>query len=328
MPFLSIVIPVYNGEKIIDRCLNSIWSQNLDIDEYEVICVDDCSKDGTLEHLNSIANKHTNLRVLHNKTNLCAGGARNYGVKEAKGEYIVFIDSDDYFHNGSLRKVIDYQKDRKLDILVCDFVRHQEGDYNEYLVHNFSNKVILTGRKFMLVNGLPYAPWKYIFKRNLMLDNSIFFEECVSCEDVDWSHKLALYAKTMQYIPILLTHYILMPDSQTGSEFKNKNRVFNRLYCGLRILRLLELCKTEDEKNHILNVAISTYQNGILFLNALFISPFLKSSKIKEYIPIGNNYGRIINLVRNMPLLYSIFSTLISPLFLLLVKLKRKFRGR
>ena len=90
--FLSIVIPVYNGENTIFRCLNSIWNQGLNENEYEVICVDDCSTDNTIKILSDIQKRHINLRLLLNEYNKRAGGCRNYGVREAKGEYILFID--------------------------------------------------------------------------------------------------------------------------------------------------------------------------------------------------------------------------------------------
>ena len=84
--FLSIVIPVYNAGWIIEKCLDSIWNQGLSEEEYEVVCVNDNSTDDTLEVLDRVAREHKNLRVVSNKENLRAGGARNRGVREARGE--------------------------------------------------------------------------------------------------------------------------------------------------------------------------------------------------------------------------------------------------
>ena len=134
--FLSIVIPVYNAQKNITNCLNSIWAQELCADDYEVICVDDCSTDNTVEVLNNISKEHNNLIIIKNDINRRAGGSRNHGVLEAKGEYIVFIDSDDYFHPGSLKEVILYLKKIPLDILVCDFAREEAGNPNITLIQS------------------------------------------------------------------------------------------------------------------------------------------------------------------------------------------------
>lgn len=101
----------------------------------------------------------------------------------------------------------------------------------------------------------------------------------VSCEDVIWSHKIAFYAESMQYQPILLTHYILMDTSQTSVEYKNSATVFHRLQAGYRLTDLLSLCKTAEERRQIKAVAQSTLKNGVVFLNALIDSPSLKASR-------------------------------------------------
>lgn len=326
--FLSIVIPVYNAANTISRCLDSIWMQSLNDAEYEVICVNDCSTDNSVEVIANVQKSHPNLRLLHNAENLRAGGARNHGVREAKGEYIVFIDADDYFHKGSLPIVVDYQKLHGLDILVCDFARHNLDNVNDVLVHNFKSQEVMSGREFLVVNSLPYAPWKYVFKRDLMIDNKLFFVEKLSCEDVDWSHKIAFFANTMQYQPILLTHYILMDSSQTSVEYKNTNTVFHRLQAGKRVSELVSLCISEAEKRQILAVAKSTLKNGIIFINGLFISPRRKADIIKECVSSDVDWGRAMNFIRDNAYLYSCFSTLIAPFFRTAIYCKRKFFGR
>ena len=326
--FLSIIIPVHNGSSCISYCLDSIWNQGINDNEYEVICVNDCSSDNTVEVISSIQQVHPNLRLLSNTENMRAGGSRNYGVKEAKGEYILFIDADDYFHPDSLHLVMQYQKKNRLDILVCDFARHPFDKPNNHLVHNFKSQKVMTGREFLVTNSLPYAPWKYVFKRKLMIANQVFFEEKVSCEDVDWSHKIAFYAQTMQYQPILLTHYILTDTSQTSIEYKNPNTVFHRLQAGRRVTELLSMCNTTSEKQRILSVAKNTLKNGVIFLNALSISPRKKINVIKECVSSDINWNGTLNIVRNHACLYAIASTIIAPVFRLAIQFKRKYWGR
>lgn len=326
--FLSIVIPVYNGENCIRRCLDSIWSQNINEDEYEVICVNDCSKDHTVEVVSDIQQNHSNLILVSTSENTRAGGGRNLGVKKAKGEYILFIDADDYFHSGALQTAVEYQKKNQLDILVCDFARHPLDEPNNRLVHNFKSQEIMTGREFLVTNSLPYAPWKYIFKRRLMTDNQVFFQEKVSCEDVDWSHKIAFYARTMQYRPVLLTHYILTDNSQTGMEYQNANTVFYRLQSGKRMAELLYLCHTEAERRQILGVAKRTMQYGLFFLNALFTSPANKVYVIKECVLKDVDWGLFVNVIRDNAGLYAYFSTMMAPFFKFVMKIRRKIRRR
>lgn len=326
-PFLSIVIPVYNGELVINRCLNSIWEQGLERSTYEVICVNDCSSDNTEYVIKQAQKTHKNLRLLSNPVNKRAGGSRNYGVKEAKGKYIVFIDADDYFHQSVLKKVIEYLSKNELDILVCDFARHTIAAPNNKLVHNFQSTKIMSGRDFMITNSLPYAPWKYIFKKDLMLSNNCFFEECVSCEDVDWTHKIAFFAGKMQYLPILLTHYILEPNSQTGAEYKNSSSVFNRIYSGYRLMQLITYCNTKDEESYLKKVAVSTYENGLLFFNGLSISPKKKSAIISKYV-ITDQVSGLLGFATKYPMIYSTISTIISPFFRIIITIKRSLLGR
>ena len=92
MKNLSIIIPVYNGEKYIDRCLSSI----LNIKDIEIIIVDDCSTDSSYEILCNYSSKYPNIKLLHNTSNLGVSATRNKALKQAKGKYILFLDIDDY----------------------------------------------------------------------------------------------------------------------------------------------------------------------------------------------------------------------------------------
>lgn len=327
--FLSIIIPVYNGAKNITNCLNSIWTQELCADDYEVICVDDCSTDNTVEVLNNINKEHQNLKVVKNKTNRRAGGSRNHGVQEAKGEYVVFIDSDDYFHQGSLKEAISYLKTCPLDILVCDFAREEVGKPNMALVHNFPNRTIMNGREFMLSNSLPYAPWKYIFKRSLMVENNVFFEEKVSAEDVDWTHKIALCAQRMQYKPLLLTHYILASQSQTADEYKNIRIIAERMYAGLRLKDLAAYYKQDNAvANHINSIATTFFHKALLFMMVKYTNAKTKSQIINQYIPKEQYGNRLVDFASKHTGLFAHLSNVTSPFLKLAIVLKRAIKGR
>lgn len=94
-PFFSIVIPVYNGiTNDLPKCLDSIWGQSLDKKLYEVICVDDCSTDNTRQWLKKECERHSNLHIIENDTNIRQGGSRNKGVKAEQGKYLIFIDQN------------------------------------------------------------------------------------------------------------------------------------------------------------------------------------------------------------------------------------------
>ncbi len=329
---LSIVIPVYNGAKNISKCLDSIWTQNINEYEYEVICVDDCSTDNTTAVLEKIKQEHDNLRIIKNDKNRRAGGSRNHGVLEAKGEYVVFIDSDDYFHHKALYYVIDtLRKDSmNLDIILCDFAREQFGSISNHPTHIWRNKNVMSGRDFMLCNGLPFGPCQYIFKRNIMINNDIFFEENVSAEDVDWTHKLALNATRMQYKPILLSHYVLYnKGSQTADEYNNIRLIAERMYAGLRLKHLASYYKQDnDVSNHINNIATTFFHKALLFLMVKSGNAKTKSQIIEKYIPKELYGNKLIDFASKHSYLFAHISNITSPFLKIALILKRNIKGR
>ena len=117
---VSVVVPVYNQEKYLERCLDSILAQTLK--EIEIILVDDGSTDATPQILNRYQQQDERITVLHQQ-NLYAGVARNNGLKSAQGEYVIFWDSDDYFPEDALEALYDEIKKQDADICVGEAVK-------------------------------------------------------------------------------------------------------------------------------------------------------------------------------------------------------------
>lgn len=323
--FLSIVIPVYNGAETISRCLDSVWNQGLNKNEYEVICVNDCSTDNTAEVISDIQKKHSNLRLLSNEQNKRAGGCRNYGVREAKGEYILFIDADDYFDTG-MADAVHYLKGTCLDILMIGFARETKKIPDYKLVHNCPNQEVLTGNEFLQRNMIPYGPCQYFFKRSLMLDNNISFVEQVQCEDVDWSHRLAFSAKKMQFKPFLVSHVVLNDKSQTATEHTSLASVAAKFFAGYRMLALVESYKLHAD--YLRGVGISYLKEGIKYMTAVCAPISEKVSVIKKYIPDNMGFPLYIKMIRTFPFLFSLLSNITPPIVSAIIILKRKFLGR
>ena len=117
---LSIIIPVYNVEKYVLRCLDSCYRQDLPESDYEVICVDDGSTDNSSSLIETFAKKHNNIVVLH-QSNAGQSAARNYGLKKAKGDYIWFIDSDDWIQPNVIKRLLIQAYQENLDTLCFTF---------------------------------------------------------------------------------------------------------------------------------------------------------------------------------------------------------------
>ena len=100
MPLFSIIIPLYNCEKFIEICLLSVLNQNFN--NYEIIIINDCSKDRSLKICTKYKKKYPKIKIINQKTNKGVSSSRNLGIKSSNGEYIIFLDSDDYLENFSL----------------------------------------------------------------------------------------------------------------------------------------------------------------------------------------------------------------------------------
>lgn len=234
--FFSIVIPVYNGiTHGIQKCLDSIWQQSLKTDVYEVICIDDCSTDNTRTWLKEQRIQHSNLVIIENEENVRQGGSRNMGIRAARGKYIVLIDQDDYFHKESITQAYNHLQKAQLEILIVDCAYQYPGVENNELQHNFPHKEIMTGDEQIEKNSIPYAPWKFIFLKSLIIENNLFFIEKERIEDVDWVHRLVHYAKRTQYQPILMIHYNKSSISTTMTAYRSKEIIYSSLRLAKRM---------------------------------------------------------------------------------------------
>ncbi|MBQ8364389.1 MAG: glycosyltransferase [Bacteroidaceae bacterium] len=324
-PFFSIIIPVYNGlTHDLPACLNSIWNQSLDKELYEVICVDDCSTDGTRQWLKEQHKAHPNLRIIENQKNIRQGGARNRGVKVAKGKYILFIDQDDYFHKGGIDKVYEHLKENELDILVTDSAYQFKGYEHNNLQLNLEYTDVTDCEGYVKRNGWTIAPWRLCFNREFYNNTGVQFEENCRIEDVDWSVNLFFYAKRVQYQPILLIHYIKAESGTTDNMYRNKEILIANTMAGNRTLRLgYELYKNSAIKSNVIDLADSYYNYTCKYLFGLFCS--LKGKKeIINLIEIKESKYRLVRYAIKYPTLYAIFTNCMVPLFRIARTIHRK----
>lgn len=316
-PFLSIVIPVYNGlSNGLPKCLDSIWKQALSKDTYEVICIDDCSTDSTRSWLKEQQKEHGNLVVIENEKNIRQGGARNKGVRGARGKYICFIDQDDYYHKESITEVYNHLTKHELEILIVDCAYQSPGKESNTLQHNFPHRVIMTGDEQIEMNSIPYAPWKFVFQRSLMVDNNLFFAENERIEDVDWVHVLTHYATRTQYQPILFIHYNKTTVSTTMTSYKSPETVYSTLRVGKRLIELTETTfanSNDNVKKYIRNLGERMYHIGIRSYLFFCSSIKDKTQNIRDTAADITGCKFIVKAAKRCPKTFSIVSNIISP---------------
>ena len=204
---LSVIIPVYNAEEYLDTCLNSIVNQTLN--EIEIICIDDCSTDNSLEILYDFASRDERIKIISLNKNHRQGFARNRGIKLSKGNYIAFVDSDDWIDLNTFECSYNLAKKNNLDLILFKLInfddtsdKYFETDY--YNMNFFNNEKEIFNYKNISnkIFSIPVGPVNKIYKSSLLKENDIYFpEEYSMFEDNPFSHNAFLSAKRCSFIP-------------------------------------------------------------------------------------------------------------------------------
>lgn len=167
-PLLSIIIPCYNGEKFINSCFNSILKQN--INDFEVICINDGSKDNSKLILDNLAKSYKHIKVIH-KNNEGVAIARATGLKEAKGKYITFVDIDDTLVNNSLKKMLDEIIKNDADIIISGFNIIKKNTVTKHIPIKFTQLDNVTYLKKILIGEYGWELCGKIYKKRLFSDD-------------------------------------------------------------------------------------------------------------------------------------------------------------
>ncbi|GMQ72461.1 CDP-glycerol glycerophosphotransferase family protein [Tetragenococcus halophilus] len=205
-PILSIIVPGYNVEDYIDDCLQTIVNQSFT--EYEVILIDDESPDNTGVIMDQYAEKYDNFRVIH-KINEGISVARNIGIKESRGEYIAFVDSDDLLSPSAYQQLVGSLEKTHSDIAVGGVKRFNSKKNVYSFLHR---KAILDGMNQTSILKHPElvydtTVWNKVFKKSLLIDNDILFPEGVIYEDIPFTLEAHLNAKSIDIIDHIVYYW-------------------------------------------------------------------------------------------------------------------------
>ena len=242
-PKLSVIIPVYNQQRYITECLDSIYNQKgLD---FEVIAVDDGSTDGTLKILREYEKAHPHMTVL-TQENKSAGAARNYGLSVAVGELVLFMDSDDFLEDGAFEVIDRITQTETADIYLYNFKTFDDKTEEVAFKPPFANldKILSTAsgkykytktnfeskKEFFVWSFV--APWNKVFNRRFVVDNDLKFDEIFSTNDRTFHFSTIVKSKDIVILDAPLINYrINNTDSLTGtyneSKFNNRKLAYN-----------------------------------------------------------------------------------------------------
>lgn len=270
MKKVSVIIPCYNVENLIDRTLKSLEAQTVGIGELEIICVDDCSTDGTFGRLKAWEERYPeDIMLVQLPTNSRQGTARNVGLKYATCDYIAFIDSDDWVEKNYIERMLFFAEEYQVDVVQCELLRDPSlelsyiDDQNKYRkqedilirVNNDEDRKRAFHAK--VINNNP--PRKLI-RRDLLVDNEIYFSEGLAYEDSFWGALLNLYMKSAYVSFEVLYHYYINDSSTVLSknEIYHIDLLTNQIKLWNEFIRrgFMEKFRDEIEIEHVYSCAL------------------------------------------------------------------------
>lgn len=217
MAAISVIIPCYNVESYIDRCLTSITSQTIDLSLLEIICIDDASTDNTWQKLQTWETAFPeNIMIIHCDENGRQGKARNIGLQYSSAPWVAFIDSDDWVEPDYFEKLYSIASKTDCDIVTCQFVRDSSTELS-FLSNRKTDKAdrcmlidTLEKRKlFIVLKSMDALAWGKLIRKSLLLDNQIFFPENLTYEDTYFGSMLHLYTEKVYFLEEKLYHYFV-----------------------------------------------------------------------------------------------------------------------
>lgn len=311
---VSVVVPVYNVEKFLPQCMESLIGQTLN--EMEIICVDDGSTDHCAELLDGYAEKYSRIRVIHKRNEGC-GATMNCGFAEAKGEYVGIVESDDFVDQNMFEELYKCAKENDADVVKSDYCVYRGGE----------SKEIKTYPELDLMEGF-YTPrrytdmffeqriWAALYRRDFLEKNHITQNETpgASYQDVSFNFQVMSRAKRIYYLPKAFLHYRM---DNPGSSIHSRSKTY--ALCGEMEhaeTYLNEYCSEETELYCILaNIRFRLYQrDAIVRINVDDKYDFLQRTleeykKDRELGRYVRSYWRdseweCLNFVLNDPVLY------------------------
>lgn len=220
MPKVSVIVPIYNVEKYLEKCINSLLSQTLE--DIQIILVNDGSKDNS-GNIAKEYEKNNKDRVIYvEKENGGLSDARNYGLKYATGDFIAFLDSDDYIEKNAYEEMYNKAIEENADYVECDFIWEFHNKIRVDKQYPYKNK------KEML-SFVRVVAWNKLIKRQLITDNNLEFPKGLRYEDVEFTYKLIPFINKFAYVDKPFIHYVQREGSIANVQNERTAEIFTVL---------------------------------------------------------------------------------------------------
>ncbi|WP_157146718.1 glycosyltransferase family 2 protein [Brachyspira pilosicoli] len=267
---VSVIVPVYNVENYLRECLDSIINQTLK--DIEILCIDDCGTDNSINILKEYAKKDDRIKIISHKENKGLGPARNTGIKESKGEYISFIDSDDYISKDYLENLYNTAKKYDSDIantlnIKIDRNGRINNSYYVFVKKEYDSIWNLSNiENPYTTNAIaPYA-WNKLYKRSFLMEHNLYFMDIkYGSEDADFAIRLMAHKPKISFNNNTIYYYRNRQDSLTGHVLKTNS---------------LSVANSIKHMNNALNYYIN---NNPELLNDIYLKVFIPASNFYAY---------------------------------------------
>lgn len=324
-PLISFIIPVYNVEKYISRCLDSIYALKMGLEQFEILCIDDCSPDKSVSIIEDYRKKHNNLHLIRHYKNGRQGAARNTGIRNAKGEYCMFVDADDSLPTiNNIIDIVSYMKEYDIELLLgkANVIR-SNGEITTWGHPPINESIIMEGHEIFIneeIHRIAFGVvWLGIYKTDLIRRIPPFLEN-IQYEDTDWTLRCAYEARLLQYKPIVLYNYYNNPSTTTTT--KSINSLIARIK---QSLRLYDWALTTSKLHNEVMIAIENYGtwnlrglDALITFNKKERKLFYKSFTFEELKKIANWKGSSINhtiFFVKFPILSQILLYILHPIY-------------
>lgn len=220
MPKVSIIVPVYNVEKYLAKCLDSLVNQTMQ--DIEIIAVNDGSTDGSANILKEYEQKYDGKIKVLTKENGGLSDARNYGMPYATGDYIAFLDSDDYVEKDMYERLYNKAIEENSDIVECDFI----WEYPDKI--KVDTGEIYDNKKDMIIKARVVA-WNKLIKRELIEKANVIYPKGLRYEDVEFFYKMVPYYNKVSFLKYPCIHYIQRDNSISNNQNERTAEIFTVL---------------------------------------------------------------------------------------------------
>ncbi len=299
---VSIIVPVYNAEEYVERCINSVLAQTYE--NVEIIIVDDGSTDESVSICDNFSARHENIRVFHTK-NAGVSSARNRGISEACEDYLTFVDADDYLEKDTVAYLVRCLEETKSDIAGCGFQTFSQGEVLQENQRFPDNIEVLSGEEFVgkgILNGDTRC-WSKLYKREII--GSTRYDETLTIGE-DMLFLLALAQKKAQFCRSDYKGYGYFINAAGAMNRKFKESYMDQITCWQRA----EVQIAQDAPHLRVKVVSIVMISSILVVGKLAILGGTERRKYKEH---GKYCHRVLlecrkikGVYRELPLGYKI----------------------